>query len=89
MRAAMASGDISTLIKLMTKTAQLTPDDYITKIIGFLRYFYYSYVKYFHVRPKDMLDLADGILFVDARGYVEELQWKQEEEKIRAQTRKT
>ena len=55
----------------MAKTADLTPSDFIKKTIGKLLFTYYAYIKYFTLRPRDMEDLVDGLLFIEARNFLE------------------
>ena len=31
---------------------------------------YYAYIEKLHVRPVDMNDMIDGLLYLDARGYM-------------------
>lgn len=42
---------------------------------------YYSFVENLHVRPVDINDLIDGMLYLDARGYIT----KQHTDKLKAQ----
>lgn len=71
MRAAQAAGDISTLLSLIATTAELTPADFIKKTVGNVLFVYYIYLKYFRVKPIDLLDLIDGLLFIEAQDYLE------------------
>lgn len=72
--AAQASGDISSLLRLMTSTAEQKPSDFIKKTIGNILFIYYLYIDNLHTRPTDMLDLVDGLLYLDARNYLEKKQ---------------
>ena len=69
-QAASASGDISTIIKLVTNTSKMTTADFIQKTCGSLLFVYYTYVNKYHVRPVDMDDLIDGLLYLDAKSYI-------------------
>lgn len=68
--AAQAVGDISTIIRIITRTSKLTTEDFIKKTCGGLLFLYYTYVEKIHVRPMDLIDMVDGILFLDAKGYI-------------------
>jgi hypothetical protein len=70
MAAAQATGDISTIIRIITRTSKLTTEDFIKKTCGGLLFLYYTYVEKLHVRPHDMIDMIDGILFLDAKSYI-------------------
>lgn len=68
--AAQAAGDISTIVRIITRTSKLTTEDFIKKTCGGLLFLYYTYVEKIHARPIDLKDLIDGILFLDAKGYI-------------------
>ena len=70
MKAASEAGDISTLLRIITKSSSLTNEDYIKKTIGTVRFMYYMYIDKLHVRPKDLIDMVDGLLYLDARTYI-------------------
>ncbi len=70
MKAASEAGDISTLLRIITKSSSLTVEDYIKKSLGSIRFMYYMYIDKFHVRPKDLIDMVDGLLYLDARTYI-------------------
>lgn len=70
MKAASEAGDISTLLRIITKSSSLTVEDYIKKTIGTVRFMYYMYIDKLHVRPKDLIDMVDGLLYLDARTYI-------------------
>lgn len=70
MKAASEAGDISTLLRIITKSSSLTIEDYVKKTLGTLRFMYYMYVDKLHVRPKDLIDMMDGLLYLDARTYI-------------------
>lgn len=40
-------------------------------------FIYYTYVNHFHIRPTDLIDLADGLLFMDAYGFLEKRAYEQ------------
>lgn len=84
MALASAAGDIGTIISLITQASSLPVEDYIATILGGTRFMYYSFLNRFHVRPLDMEDMVDGMLFMDAYRYIE----KKENEKIMQQVRK-
>ena len=68
--AAQAAGDISTIIRIITQTSKMTTEDFIKKTCGGLLFLYYMYVEKLHVRPLDMDDMIDGLLFLDAKNYI-------------------
>lgn len=82
--AATASQNIGAVIALITQASAHTPKDYVNMILGSMRFLYYSFLNRYHVRPIDFIDLVDGLLFMDAYGYLE----KKEYEKISAATKK-
>lgn len=70
-RAAQTTGDVATILRLISQTSELTPQDFIKKTLGNLMYIYYLYLSEFHVRPKDLEDMVDGLLFIDARNFLD------------------
>ena len=58
----------------MAQTASLTPEDFIKKTIGNLLFTYYSYVDRFHIKPKDLEDLVDGLLYIMSAGFIQKKQ---------------
>ena len=68
--AAQAAGDISTILRIVASSSSLTVTDYIQKTCGSLLFLYYSYVDKFHQRPVDIEDMMDGLLYLDAKGYI-------------------
>ena len=71
MQAAAAANDISTVMSLMIQASSQTTDDFVDKILGGIRFMYYSFVDKFHTRPIDLEDLVDGVLYMDAYNYIE------------------
>ena len=61
----------------MAQTSALTPSDYIKKTIGNILFTYYTYLKYYHLKPRDLDDLVDGLLYMEAQQYQEEQSFKQ------------
>ena len=59
------------MLKLMSQTASLTPADFIKKTVGTILFVYYTYLKYFTLRPQDLEDLVDGLLFIEAKQFME------------------
>lgn len=72
MKAAAETGNISAIMRLISLSSTLKPADFIKKSVGSLLFIYYTYIDKFHVRPRDMEDLVDGLLYMDAYGYIEE-----------------
>lgn len=69
--AAQATNDISTLLNLVVDSGALSGDDFIDKTLGQLRCLYYMYLDTFHMRPKDLLDMVDGMLYIDCKNYIQ------------------
>ena len=68
--AAQATGDIATILHIITQSSSLTTEDFIKKTCGGLLFVYYVYLKELHTVPVDIDDLIDGLLFLDAQGYI-------------------
>lgn len=68
--AAQATGDIATILHIITQSSSLTTEDFIKKTCGGLLFVYYVYLKELHSKPVDIDDLIDGLLFLDAQGYI-------------------
>ena len=68
--AAQAASDISAIVRIITQTSKMTTEDFIKKTCGGLLFLYYMYVEKLHVRPLDMDDMIDGLLFLDAKNYI-------------------
>lgn len=83
-QAAQASGDIATLLKIIASTSELTVNDYIKKTVGSLLFLYYMFTEQFHVRPRDLNDLTDGLLYLKARGYREKREYEKLEDRMRS-----
>ena len=67
---AQATGDISTILRIITQSSSLTTEDFIKKTCGGLLFVYYIYLRELHTKPVDIEDLIDGLLFLDAQGYI-------------------
>ena len=70
MKAASAAGDISALLRLVTNTSKMTVTDFIQKTCGSLLFVYYTYLDKYRMRPVDVEDLVDGLLYMDAKNYI-------------------
>lgn len=81
--AAQASGDIGTILHLMAKTSELTPSDFIKKTVGNILFVYYVYLENFHIKPKDLEDIVDGLLYLDAHNFIKKQQYENEMARIR------
>ena len=71
MAAASCSGNISALLSLIAETSALKPADYINQTVGNVRFLYYMFVEKFSNRPIDLIDMIDGLLYLDARVYTQ------------------
>lgn len=48
----------------------MKPSDFIKQTVGTILYVYYTYVKYFTLRPRDLDDLVDGLLYIDTQQFL-------------------
>lgn len=55
----------------MSKVSALKPADYIKKTVGSIMFTYYSFVKEFRLRPKDLTELIDGHLYMMSTNYIQ------------------
>ena len=62
------------MVSLVVDSGALSEDDYIEKTIGNLKLHYYLYLDTFHVRPRDLIDMVDGILYNKCKGYIQQKQ---------------
>ena len=83
MQVAAAANDIATIMKLVASSSALKPADFVKKTVGSLLFIYYSYIDRFHVKPRDLDDLMDGLLYVEARTYIDDQIRAKEEAKNR------
>ena len=67
---AQATGDISSLIRIIANTSGITVEDFIQKTCGSLLFIYYTYLDTLHCVPKDINDLIDGILYLDVKSFI-------------------
>lgn len=81
MRQASATGDIATLIRIVTAASALTPRDFVNKTCGAWQFLYYAFMKEFRQRPVDMEDFIDGLLFLDATNYIRKQKVQEHEQK--------
>lgn len=68
----------------MAKTSELKPSDFIKKTVGNILFVYYVYLENFHIKPKDLEDIVDGLLYLDAHNFIKKQQYEAEMERIRA-----
>lgn len=59
------------MLKELATTAELSTADFIKKTVGNLLFTYYAYLDHFHLRPADAEDLVDGLLFIEAKSYLD------------------
>jgi hypothetical protein len=69
MEAAARSGDVTTLMRLMTGGRSKSNSDIIKKCMTVLEFFYYQYFDSFGDRPRDIDDLIGGIIFIELKAY--------------------
>lgn len=81
--AAQVSGDIGTILHLMAKTSELTPSDFISKTVGSILFVYYVYLENFHIKPEDLEDMVDGLLYLDAHNFIQKQHDENEMAKLR------
>lgn len=67
---AIAAVDISSLLNTIVQASSLTVEDFVQKTCGALRFMYYTYLDKFHQCPLDVDDMIDGMLYLDAKGYI-------------------
>ncbi len=79
---AASTGNIAAIINEIVDAGALTEDDYIEKSIGNLRFFYYTYLDAFHQKPRDLIDLVDGMLFIECKAYVQQREMDKQERKL-------
>ena len=72
MKAAAETGNITAIMRIISLSSTLKPADFIKKSVGSLLFIYYTYIDKFHVRPLDIEDIIDGLLYNDARNYIDE-----------------
>lgn len=69
-KSASASGNIGALLSIITRSSKLSIHDYVKNTCGELLFLYYSYINHFHMVPVDLIDMVDGILYMDAENYI-------------------
>ena len=67
---AIAAADISSLLNTIVQASSITTEDFIKKTCGALLFMYYTYLDKFHQYPLDIDDIIDGMLYLDAKGYI-------------------
>lgn len=72
---------LTTILDAITTSNDLTVDEYTETLMGHLRNAYYVYVDVFHVYPRDMEELVDGLLYVDIKNYATEMDMKEQQRK--------
>ena len=70
MATAQATGDISTIISLISNASKRTAADFIKETCGSLLFMYYMYMDKLHGVPVDVDDMIDGLLYLDAKNYI-------------------
>lgn len=70
MATAQATGDISTIISLISNASKRTAADFVKETCGSLLFMYYMYMDKLHGVPVDVDDMIDGLLYLDAKNYI-------------------
>lgn len=65
------SNDIAAIVRLIARANILTPAEYIKRTLGTIMFTYYAYVDNFHSHPRDLDELVDGLLYVDAKNFAQ------------------
>lgn len=73
-----AQNDVTALIELMCSASEMSPTEAIDNTVGIMMHLYYVYLGEYHVRPSDMDDLVDGVLYVEAKGYIQNIEMKKQ-----------
>ena len=58
------------ILSIIAQSSSMTTEDFIKRTCGGLLFMYYAYVDRLHVRPVDMNDMIDGLLYLDAKSYI-------------------
>ena len=69
--AASAANDIATIVKIIARTSSLKASDYVQKTVGNVMFTYFTYVDNYHTYPRTLDDLVEGILYIEAKHYVQ------------------
>lgn len=83
MALAVSTGNISAILNQIIDASTLTEDDFIEKTVGNLRFLYYSYLDTFHNRPKDIVDMIDGLLYIECKSYIQQQAINRQERMMR------
>lgn len=71
----------------MAKTASVTPADFIKKTLGSIMLAYYAFVDRFHMKPFDLEELVDGLLFIDVSNFIKKKAYDDAQARIEAKRR--
>lgn len=72
----------------MAKTSEQKPSDFIKKTIGTILFVYYTYLQKYHCRPRDLEDLVDGLLYLDAYSFLEKKAYDDAKERAEAEAKR-
>lgn len=67
-----ASGDIRSMLSVLLGSVTLSEDEFIEKCLGNLRFLYYLVIDKLHIRPVDMEEFIDALLYLDSVQYITE-----------------
>lgn len=72
----------------MARTSEQKPSDFIKKTIGNILFVYYTYLQKYNCRPRDLEDLVDGLLYLDAYSFLEKKAYDEARERAEAAARR-
>jgi hypothetical protein len=64
-QAKAASGDLNSLVKMLVNQTRKSVDDFVSETLGFVMHSYYTWVKFYHMRPRSLDDFVDGLLYME------------------------
>ena len=88
LKQAALAGDISTVISLITQASVRSPGEFIRDSLGSLMFMVYLFEDTFKHEARDMEDLVDGLLYLDAKNYTREAEMRASQQQTQATTGK-
>lgn len=68
MAGAQAAQDIGAILSLICKSSERKIEDLVQESTGPMVFSYFVFLENYHVKPRDLDELVDGLLFLDIRG---------------------